>query len=178
MRKAGAKLISTKYSWNCCAVLKMVVFSFHIFCCFWAIFIRGWIFLWIFCFVAIRNIKSSFMKAFLPQFSSISFSPSVPCSLEPASFLLILSILITLLSPGSRTRCSGLSLLLSGLEGAGEKHGCWDIFIRKLKKGDCSIQLSTEGRTGVRILTPYSLGPLVSGGNRWKQMSTWGKMRS
>lgn len=82
MRKAGAKLISTKYSWNCCAVLKMIVFSFHIFCCFWAIFIRGLNTSLDFLFCCHRGHclplgKHSSFNSFL-----FSFSPSVPLSLE------------------------------------------------------------------------------------------------
>lgn len=41
MRKAGTELIVTKDSWNCCVVLKMIVFLFHIFCCFWSMFTGG-----------------------------------------------------------------------------------------------------------------------------------------
>lgn len=41
MRKAGTELSVTQDAWNCCAVLKMIVFLFHIFCCFWSMFTGG-----------------------------------------------------------------------------------------------------------------------------------------
>lgn len=88
MRKAGTELSVTQDAWNCCAVLKMIVFLVHIFCCFWSMFTGGLHISLDFLFCCLWGHEVFLQESILFSVQPFCLLPRVPYRREPASLLL------------------------------------------------------------------------------------------